>query len=92
MHLIYVVLLKKMNFLHFWRTDAKVFALNEMLSLLVHRIISLQATLEDVSNNKNKAINDWKLRPVLRTILSCGLIAEKEPGCPMWGELPSMAE
>lgn len=26
------------------------------------------------------------------TILSWGLIAEKEPGCPMWGELPSMAE
>lgn len=28
----------------------------------------------------------------LPTILSWGLIAEKEPGCPMWGELLSMAE
>lgn len=29
---------------------------------------------------------------LLFTILSWGLIAEKEPGCPMWGELPSIAE
>lgn len=29
---------------------------------------------------------------LLLTILSWGLIAEKEPGWPMWGELPSMAE
>lgn len=39
--------------------------------------------------------SQWKMELmlwVLPTILSCGLIAEKEPGCPMWGELPSMAE
>lgn len=38
-------------------------------------------------------INNIKLMLYVRpTILSCALIAEKEPGCPMWEELPSMAE
>ncbi len=60
-------------------------------NLNVH-ISSLQATLEDMSHFFKKAKNEHemeekkmtkRLELFLPTILSCGLIAEKEPGCPM---------